>query len=164
MRNRGRQKKTLLAIAGVAFVYGFLGLLAALAILYLLWSDGNDSVRQALSASGWNLASMHPGFLADTLLGVAEIHLLFLFLLACAYTAVHFIEAYGLWSGARWGKWFCAVDSAAYLPFELDSMMHRMTYLNVGTMIFNLLLIAYMFYLLKNKKDTNRRSFIKREF
>lgn len=148
------RKNILSFISFFAFGHGFLGIIVALSAAYCLFTRGNESVTELFLHYGVKLQSLHPGFLVDMLLKITNVHIIFILLLAGAYALVHMVEGYGLWRKNNWGEWFCAIDSAVYIPFELESMYHRMTWLNVTSLILNLILIVYMIYLLKTRRKT----------
>lgn len=68
----------------------------------------------------------------------------FLVLLAILYSAMRFIEAYGLWFGRRWAEWFALVSGSVYLPIELYELAKGFTWLKIGLLTTNLLIVLYM--------------------
>lgn len=66
---------------------------------------------------------------------------------ALVYSAVRFIEAYGLWHEREWAQWFALLSGALYLPGELYSLVrhpHPFKWVIVGG---NVLIVLYMLML-----------------
>ena len=66
---------------------------------------------------------------------------------ACCYSGLRFVEAYGLWRARAWAEWIALISGALYLPIEIRLLMHRVTLLHAGFLIVNLAVVAFMFYL-----------------
>ena len=148
--------KTLFLLSFIAFGHATLGGIAIIIISGALLKFGNEPLNNLLQSIGLKLSHLHPGFLTGELLKMADVHLLFLLLLVIAYAGTHLTEGIGLWRRTRWGEWFCIIDAAVYIPFEIDSMHHQLTWLNCGALLFNVMLIIYMFFLLKTRKSSRR--------
>lgn len=68
--------------------------------------------------------------------------------LALAYALLRFAEAYGLWHERSWGEWIAAVSGAIYVPLEIYELMHRVTWVRVGALLLNAVVVIYMCYML----------------
>lgn len=66
---------------------------------------------------------------------------------ACAYSGLRLVEAYGLWRARAWAEWIALVSGALYLPFEIRLLMHRVTLLHAAFLVVNVAVVAFMFYL-----------------
>jgi uncharacterized membrane protein (DUF2068 family) len=71
---------------------------------------------------------------------------------AVAYSALRFLEAYGLWYAHSWAEWVALVSGAMYLPFEILKVAQHASWFHVGILAINLAIVFYMIYLLKTGK------------
>ncbi len=103
----------------------------------------------------WNVdPSSHIPHLAKMLmqdLTGARLH--FLIMLAAIYALMRFIEAYGLWFARRWAEWFALVSGGVYLPIELYELAKGFSWLKMGILTINLIIVAYMALLLIRGKS-----------
>jgi hypothetical protein len=53
-------------------------------------------------------------------------------------------EGIGLWLGQRWGEYFAMVATAVFLPYEVYDLTVKVTWLRLGALMINLLLIVYL--------------------
>jgi uncharacterized membrane protein (DUF2068 family) len=72
--------------------------------------------------------------------------------LAAAYAIVRFVEAYGLWLGRRWAEWFAALSAGIYLPFEVYELFKGVTWIAVGALAANILVIGLMVVALRRSR------------
>ena len=63
---------------------------------------------------------------------------------ALVYTAVRFIEAYGLWRQRDWAQWFELLSTALYLPPELYWLLRQPTGLKLGVLMTNVFILLFM--------------------
>jgi uncharacterized membrane protein (DUF2068 family) len=81
---------------------------------------------------------------------VTDVQLWLLALLAVVYSAVRFVEAYGLWYGRRWAEWFALIAGAIYLPFEIYELARGASTIKVGALAINVLIIIYMVFMIRH--------------
>jgi uncharacterized membrane protein (DUF2068 family) len=61
------------------------------------------------------------------------------------YALIELVESIGLWQGRRWGKYFAMVATSIFLPLEVwDLTRGHITWLKVGALAINLLLVIYL--------------------
>ena len=72
--------------------------------------------------------------------------------LAFAYSALRFVEAYGLWLARRWGVWLGAAGGAIYIPVELYELWHRPSLLKVATLALNVVVVVYLVWNLHRQR------------
>jgi uncharacterized membrane protein (DUF2068 family) len=65
---------------------------------------------------------------------------------ALSYTAVRFIEAWGLWNRRVWAEWFALLSGCLYLPWECLKLAERIDWQRLGVLIINVVIILYMLY------------------
>jgi uncharacterized membrane protein (DUF2068 family) len=66
---------------------------------------------------------------------------------ALTYTAVRWVEAWGLWNRRIWAEWFALLSGALYLPWEILKIVDRVTWERVGVLVINVVIILYMLYI-----------------
>lgn len=94
----------------------------------------------------WHLDLTHhmPGFVKMLMQDLTDARLHFLFFLASVYALMRFIEAYGLWFQRRWAEWFALLSGGIYLPVELYELAKGFSWLKLGFLAANLLIVLYM--------------------
>jgi uncharacterized membrane protein (DUF2068 family) len=63
---------------------------------------------------------------------------------AFAYTAVRFVEAWGLWHRRVWAEWFALLSGALYLPIEILKVAERASWERLAVLAINLVIVLYM--------------------
>jgi uncharacterized membrane protein (DUF2068 family) len=61
-----------------------------------------------------------------------------------AYALIELTEGVGLWLGQRWGEYFAMVATSVFLPYEIYDLTVKITWLRVGALVINLLLVVYL--------------------
>lgn len=73
-------------------------------------------------------------------------------LAASVYSVKLFIEGIGLWLEKPWAPYLTIVLTSAFIPLEIHELIHRATLPLVGVLVLNLLIVAYLFYRLRQMK------------
>jgi uncharacterized membrane protein (DUF2068 family) len=60
------------------------------------------------------------------------------------YALIELVEAIGLWLGQRWGEYFAMAATSLFLPYEVYDLTVKVTWLRVGALLVNLLLVIYL--------------------
>ena len=60
------------------------------------------------------------------------------------YALIELTEGVGLWLGQRWGEYFAMVATSVFLPAEVYDLTVKITWLRVGALVINLLLVVYL--------------------
>ena len=60
------------------------------------------------------------------------------------YAIIELTEGLGLWLGQRWGEYFAMVATSVFLPYEVYDLTVKVTWLRVGALVVNLLLVVYL--------------------
>lgn len=66
---------------------------------------------------------------------------------ALTYSAVRFVEAWGLWNYRIWAEWFALLSGAMYLPWEVLKVAQRATVERVVVLVVNVIIVLYMLYI-----------------
>jgi len=60
------------------------------------------------------------------------------------YALIELTEGVGLWLGQRWGEYFAMVATSVFLPYEIYDLTVKITWLRLGALVVNLLLVVYL--------------------
>lgn len=146
-------------IAAVEAAKGAIVLLAGLGLLALIHRDVQAIAEHIVRFSHLNPASRYPRIFVDVASHTTDGRLWAMAAAAALYSSVRGIEAYGLWFERRWAEWFAMVGSGLYLPVEVFELYHRWTWIKVGILATNIVIVAYMAYALLHpeKQDAELR-------
>jgi uncharacterized membrane protein (DUF2068 family) len=143
----GRQLKALRAVASVEFLKGLVVLLAGFGVLSLVHRDAWDVAESFLE---WLHISPEEHY-AQVFLNLADQitdgKLWTVAIGAVAYSALRFVEAYGLWGARAWAEWLALVSGAIYLPFEIIELARRPDWIRLSIFLINLAVVLYMAFL-----------------
>jgi uncharacterized membrane protein (DUF2068 family) len=135
---------TLRAVALFEAAKGALVLLAGFGSLSLIDHDAQRLAEQLVGHLHLNPAKHYPRIFIDTAAHLTDAHLWLVATLAAVYGLVRFVEAYGLRRGRRWAEWFAAVSGGIYIPFELYELFKGVTWLALGALLVNVVIVALM--------------------
>ncbi|MGA7749658.1 MAG: DUF2127 domain-containing protein [Gallionella sp.] len=138
--------KTVRAVALLEAAKGTLVILTGFGALSLIHHDAQRFAEQLVAHLHLNPAKHYPRIFIDTAAHLTDARLWMLATLAATYGLVRFVEAYGLWRGQRWAEWFATVSGAIYVPFELYELLHRVTWLSLGALVVNLMVVGLMIF------------------
>ena len=137
------RRQALRSVALLELIKGIVVLAAAISLYWLDPSDVAGAFLNYLHISPDRHFAHMLFRLADRLSNVKLWHVV---LVASVYSGLRFAEAFGLWRGRAWAEWVALVSGAIYLPYEIDRLAHRVSLLHVSIFLFNLALVAFMFY------------------
>ena len=144
MSNAPGQRNALHAIAAFEATKGLAALAGLIGVLDLLHRDVRAVVMTLIGRFGLDPEAHYPSLLlhyAD-LLPDADAHMLVA--LGTAYIALRFVEATGLWMGKAWGEYLGAFSGGIYIPFELIHLVHEPSLVNIGVVLLNTVIVAYL--------------------
>jgi uncharacterized membrane protein (DUF2068 family) len=75
---------------------------------------------------------------------LTERTLTYLAIILVIYSLIELAEGVGLWLGQRWGEYFAMVATSIFLPYEIYDLTVKVTWLRVGALVINLLLVVYL--------------------
>lgn len=139
-----RWSSTVRAVALLEAAKGALVLLAGFAALSLIHHDAQRLAEQLVAHLHLNPAKRYPRIFIDTTAHLTDARLWVLAALAATYGLIRFVEAYGLWRGRRWAEWFAAVSGGIYIPFELYELFQGVTWLSLGALVVNIVIVGLM--------------------
>src|SRR5882724_905722 len=73
------------------------------------------------------------------------------------YSTIRFVEAAGLWMEKQWAEWFALISGCLYLPIEIYELAHHATPVKWAVFATNLLIVAYLAWLLRDSHNTRKR-------
>ena len=71
--------------------------------------------------------------------------------LAYLMGALRWVEAGGIWFNQSWAQWLAVFSGFIYIPFEINELIHRFSWLMVVILFINTLIVAYLLYVLYEK-------------
>ena len=149
---------TVRAVALFEAAKGTLVLLTGFGALSLIHHDAQRIAEQLVGHLHLNPAKHYPRIFIDTAANLTDVRLWRLATLAAMYGLIRFVEAYGLWLGRRWAEWFAAVSGGIYIPFEIYELLQRVTWLAIGALVVNVLIVGLMIHTLLRVQSADRSS------
>lgn len=132
------------AVAVTEACKGLLVLGGGFGLLALLHRDARHVAAALVTHLHLDPHTPHAGAFIDLAGGLTDSRLWALGGFALAYSAVHLVEAYGLWFQRRWAAWLGAASGAIYLPIEVYELAHRPGALKAATLVLNLGVVTYL--------------------
>ncbi len=136
------------AVALFEAAKGVLVLAAGMGFLTLLHRDVQRLAEELVGHFHLNPAHHYPRIVFDATAGLTDARLWTLALLAMAYAAVRFVEAYALWRAQRWAEWFAALSAGIYVPFEIHELYKTLSWLSLVVLLINLVVVGVMVHAL----------------
>jgi uncharacterized membrane protein (DUF2068 family) len=65
-------------------------------------------------------------------------------ILSAVYASILLIEGLGLWFGAVWSEYMVLLSTGAFVPEECLALTHRFTWVRLGVLVLNGVVLAYM--------------------
>jgi len=148
-------------LRGVALFEAGKGALAVVAAMWVLTLRHKDmkEVAERLLAFLHRLLHLHPDgrifqWIQRNVGGLTHRGLHVIAGLIVFYALVRFVEAAGLWLEKEWAEWFALITGAFYIPFEVYQLFHHPNRFKWGVLGVNILIVAYLAWLLR---DSYRR-------
>ena len=83
---------------------------------------------------------------------MSDVRLWLIAALALAYAVLRLAEAYGLWFGRRWAEWLAVASGGIYIPLEISGIVEKLSWVRVGTLVLNIIVVAYIGWALWKKR------------
>jgi uncharacterized membrane protein (DUF2068 family) len=142
------QRGVLRSVAILELAKGLLVVLVGLGLLSLS-RRGHDFESIAKSLLGVLHFNRHR-HLSEVFLNAArfgDTNLIRVAVGAGVYSAMRFVESYGLWRQRVWAEWLALIFGAAYLPLEIYELSRKATVVKWAVFLLNLVIVFYMAYL-----------------
>lgn len=144
--------KALKPIAVFEAFKGAVVLVAGFGLLSFLGKDADALAERLVHRMHLNPANHYPEIFIRAMADVSDAKLWLLAGFAALYAAIRFSEAYGLWHERRWAEWLAALSGAVYVPVEIYELTVHVTWLKLGALTLNLVVVAYMVWLLTESR------------
>ena len=149
------------AIEAVAFFEAFKGalvLIVASGLTLLIHRDLHALAERLVAHTHLNPASRYPQIFLEAVDHLQNTHLSLLALGAAAYSSLRFLEAYGLFRRAAWAEVLAALSGAIYVPFEIANLLRHFTWLSLGALVLNVLVVLIMLAALMRRRRSAGRN------
>ena len=144
--------KALRPIAIFEAFKGAIVLIAGFGVLSFLGRDAQQLAEQLVNRMHLDPANHYPKIFIHAMSEVTNTRLWLMAGFAALYAFGRFVEAYGLWHERRWAEWFAALSGAIYIPIEVYELVHRANGIKFAALILNLIVVAYMVWLLSENR------------
>ncbi|HEY8085535.1 MAG TPA: DUF2127 domain-containing protein [Methylophilaceae bacterium] len=135
---------------------GLVVLCAGFGLLSMVNRDVQQIAVNLVGHFRFNPASRYPRVFLELAGNVSNIQLWQIASIAFAYAGIRLIEAYGLWHQRRWAEWFAIASGGVYVPLEVYELIHRASWIKAGTLVVNVGIVLYMFYVLKKEQQLQK--------
>jgi uncharacterized membrane protein (DUF2068 family) len=143
------QRRLLRAVASVELGKGIFVLILGIIAILLLHKDSWVIAESLLALFHISTDRRSAQLFLDYADDLTDARLWMLARLAFAYTALRFIEAYGLWKQRTWAEWVEVGSGTLLIPWEIRGLVHKVTLFRSAVFIGNIIIIFYMLYLLR---------------
>lgn len=137
-------RRALRAIAIFAAVVGFIALASLIGVLDLLHHDAHALAMSLIERFGLDPESHYPSLLLHYADVLPNANVPLLVALVCAFIALRFVEATGLWLGKVWGEYLGALSGGIYIPFEVVHWLREPTWLSAFVVLLNVVIVGYL--------------------
>lgn len=129
-------------------------LLAGFGVLSLVHHDAQHVADVIVHHLHLNPAKHYPHIFLEAAGRLGDARLWWLVAGASGYSAVRFIEAYGLWRQRWWAEGFAALSGAIYMPFEIVRLLHGGAHVIAAiALAINTAVVAFMVYALLARRQ-----------
>lgn len=148
MRHHGDPTAGERSVACFEAAKGILVILAGFGLLSLMHRDLQHFVHAFVDHLHLNPGSRTSNIFLS-LGAVSSGRLWLLAAMACAYAALRLSEAYGLWTGKRWAKWFAVASGGLYIPLEAYELLRGISWIKAAAFLLNAGIVLYMIHALR---------------
>ena len=131
---------------------GFLGLFTGIAVFFMTHQNIQVYAGHLVQNLHLNPAHSFSKVIIEAAGNLTDNRIRFIVLIALLYSLMRFVEAYGLWFARRWAEWFALISGCVYLPIELYELAKGFTWLKIGLVMINLIVVLYMDFVLKHNE------------
>lgn len=145
----------LLAIALFKLAKSAFFFCVGLGLFHMLHQDLSDEAQKLATALHFEPEWRITALLTEkiTLLDPKKLRDLSFF--AFAYSAIALTEGVGLFLQKVWAEYLTLSLTVMFLPWELYELMRRPSWIRLGLLVINLLVLAYLLWILDRKKKTS---------
>lgn len=150
------QRQALRAVASFEFAKGAFVLLIGLSAILLMRQDVWVIAESLLAILHINTDRHFAQVFLDFADSITEARLWTAASVSFTYSALRFIEAYGLWKERLWAEWVAFTSGALLLPVEIHGLMRGITIVRSIIFVGNIAVIFFMIYLIRAGRERRR--------
>lgn len=156
-------KKGLRTVATIEFLKGVLVLLATFGFVEIIRKniDLEDAAQNLLYFLHIDPDRRLSQAFIDAAGRMMDANLATVLAIAFVYSALRFIEAYGLWRARVWAEWLAIISGAVYLPFELYHLIRRPTLAHWVILLINIVVVLYIAWVRWDEVSSRRAGMIR---
>jgi uncharacterized membrane protein (DUF2068 family) len=139
-----RHNKYLVLIAVYKLLQALLFVAIGVGALRLLHQDIDDVLTRVASDLRFNPEGRFVNFVLDRASLLDDPMLRRIGLAAFCYAAVGLLEGIGLYLEKAWGEYLTLIITASFLPLEIHEILRRLTWVRVGLLVVNVLVLLYL--------------------
>ena len=124
--------------------------------LHLLHKDLGDEVMRLATALRFDPEGHIVNLMMEKVDLIDAHHLRQIGFATFAYSALALTEGIGLMKGKAWAEYLTLSLTIIFLPWELYELARHATWLRLGLLVANLVVLAYLLWLLKRKKKVDQ--------
>ena len=151
-RHHLRQRRVIRAVATLEFFKGVfvMGICALLLVHKDLWLYAESLLALLHINTDRRFAQMFLDF-ADN---ITDARLWAAARIAFAYSALRFVEGYGLWHERTWAEWVAFLSGFLLLPMEVRELSRGITLVRCGLLVGNIAIVLFMLYvIISNRRE-----------
>ena len=131
-------------IATFEFAKGMVVVLAGLGLFRMRHRDIWGVTESFLEFLHVNPHRHFVGVFVDLIYRMSDVRLWKIAVVACVYSILRFVEAYGLWYLRPWAEWLAIASGSIYIPFELADLLRKPDWIRFLIIAVNLAIVLYM--------------------
>jgi uncharacterized membrane protein (DUF2068 family) len=143
------QRRILRLVASVEFIKGVVVLLIGIGAILLVHKDAWVIAESLLALLHISTDRHSAQVFLDFADEITDARLWTAIRLAFVYSALRFIEGYGLWHQRTWAEWVAFGSGMLLMPLEIHALVRGVTLLRLVVFLGNVAIVLYMLYLLR---------------
>jgi uncharacterized membrane protein (DUF2068 family) len=155
---RPAQRRLLRLVASFEFIKGVFVFLIGLTAILLVHKDAWVIAESLLARLHISTDRRSAQLFLDFAEDITDARLWAAVQLAFAYSALRFVEAYGLWRQRTWAEWVAFGSGTLLIPIEIRELIRGVTLLRSTVFVGNLVIVSYMLYLLRTGRLAARNA------
>jgi uncharacterized membrane protein (DUF2068 family) len=148
-----RHDRWLVLIGGFKLVEAVFLLLIGVGAIHFLHRDLRDAVLQLATKLRRDPEGRLVGFVLDHIDSITARRLREIGVATFLYAGLRVAEGVGLVLEKVWAEYLTVGVTVSFLPWEMYEIVRRPDWFRVGIMVINLLVLAYLVWLLQRKKE-----------
>ncbi len=153
------REATITVIALFKLVKGILLVAIGVKLITLLNRDVGDWALDFVNRHGIDSGNRFVQSTLEKLDGIGNAQLMTMSIGSFVYSSILMTEGVGLWLEKRWAEFLTVIATSLLIPLELYEMYEKFTYVRLGILIVNLLIVAYLISRLKEEKRAAQEEF-----